>query len=400
MHELVALAKRAKAGAVFWNRRFEPAIARRDESIRKALAEEGIATAVENSSVLFAPERIANKSGKPFQVFTPMWRHYQTLEVPKPERVNLSAAKAPSRWPKSARLSSLNLLPRIAWDTGLGEFWGTPSRKRAMKRLGAFVRSGAAAYPERRDTPSDDGTTRLSPYLHSGQVGAREVWRKLAEASNHTQSFETGIMRQIIWREFAHHLLHHFPQTPLEPLRQEFALFPWADDANLLRRWQLGETGYPIVDAGMRQLWCTGWMHNRVRMIVGSLLVKHLLQHWVEGARWFWDTLVDADLANNTLGWQWVGGCGADAAPYFRIFNPIAQGEKFDPNGSYVKKYVPELKNLPSKFVQRPWELGDLELAGMGIVLGKDYPEPLVEHSKGRERALAAFQKLKAVKQR
>jgi deoxyribodipyrimidine photo-lyase len=394
------LAKAANADAVFWNRRHEPAAVERDAKVRRDLEANGIATEIHESSVLFAPEMIANKSGKPFQVFTPMWKHIQTLDMPKPVRVKMAAAKAPTKWPDSDQLESLGLLPRAGWDVGFRNFWGAATRKRALTQLRKFIRADAQSYPELRDSPSDDGTTRLSPYLHCGQIGVRETWWKFAEASNRTAAFDTGIMRQIIWREFAHHLLHHFPHTPQQPLRPEFALFPWKNDSAMLRRWQLGETGYPIVDAGMRQLWQTGWMHNRVRMIVGSLLVKHLLQHWIEGARWFWDTLVDADLANNTLGWQWIGGCGADAAPYFRIFNPITQGERFDPDGKYVARYIPELKNLPAKFIHRPWDLGTLDLGTMGITLGKNYPLPIVEHAEGRARALDAFDKLKSLRQK
>ncbi len=400
LETVLSLAKDVKADAVFWNRRYEPPVVKRDEKIQRELGANGIAGEVHESSVLFAPESIANKSGRPFQVFTPMWKHIQTLEIPGPVRVKAAAAKAPAKWPASEALDSLELLPKIGWDAGFKDFWGTPSRKQALARLRKFIRTDAERYQELRDSPSEDGTTRLSPYLHCGQIGAREMWWMLAKASNHTAAFDAGIMRQIIWREFAHHLLHHFPDTPQQPLRPEFALFPWENDSAMLRRWQQGETGYPIVDAGMRQLWQTGWMHNRVRMIVGSLLVKHLLQHWIEGARWFWDTLVDADLANNTLGWQWIGGCGADAAPYFRIFNPITQGEKFDPDGEYVSRYVPELKNVPAKYIHRPWELGALELSGMGVSLGKNYPEPIVEHAQGRARALAAFEELKSLRQR
>ena len=400
LETLLELAQQTKADSVFWNRRHEPLLAKRDAEVKCGLEAAGISTGSRESSVLFAPETIANKSGKPFKVFTPMWKHPQTLEMPAPVRVKSAAAKAPAKWPASAQLGSLRLLPKIGWDSGISEFWGTPSRNAALKHLRKFIRSGAESYPELRDSPSDDGTTRLSPYLHLGQVGVREMWGMLANASNRSNEFDTGIMRQIIWREFAHHLLHHFPHIPQQPLRPEFSLFPWEEDSAMLRRWQHGETGYPIVDAGMRQLWQTGWMHNRVRMIVGSLLVKHLLQHWVEGARWFWDTLVDADLANNTLGWQWIGGCGADAAPYFRIFNPIIQGEKFDPDGKFVSRYVPELKNVPAKCIHQPWKLGDLDLSGMGVVLGRDYPAPIIEHSAGRKRALVAFQKLKSSRQK
>jgi deoxyribodipyrimidine photo-lyase len=392
---LQQVARETGAEAVFWNRRYEPGIIMRDAAVEKALCAQGLHVESANSSVLFESHQIENKSGKPFQVFTPMWRHYQKLEMPAVVKVPLSRLASPKKWPKSDSIESLALLPTISWDRGFADHWGTPSRKVCLRRFRKFIKSGAEAYPDQRDLPAEPGTTQLSPYLHFGQVGPRELWKAFAEAPNHSENFSTGVMRQLIWREFAHHLLFHFPHTPLKPLRPEYELFPWEPEEPFLVAWQRGETGYPIVDAGMRQLWQTGWMHNRVRMIVGSFLVKHLLQPWQDGAQWFWDTLVDADLANNTMGWQWIGGCGADAAPYFRIFNPITQGEKFDPRGAYVRRYLPELGKLPDAFVHKPWEMGDLELKGCGVVLGRDYPEPIIPHSEGRRRALDAFAELK-----
>lgn len=383
------------AKAVFWNRRYEPGIIKRDAMLKQSLRALGIHVESVNSSLLFEPHEIANQSGKPFQVFTAMWRHYQKLEKPEVVKVPLEKLRSPKQWPGTDSIHSLALLPTVPWDSGLGAFWGRPSREDGMRRLRAFIQSGAEDYPGQRDFPAEPGTTRLSAYLHFGQLGPREVWAALAGAPNYSGNFSAGIMRQLVWREFAHHLLFHFPATPLKPLRPEYELFPWQPEERLFNAWRRGETGYPIVDAGMRQLWQTGWMHNRVRMIAGSLLVKHLLQPWQDGAQWFWDTLVDADLANNTLGWQWLGGCGADAAPYFRIFNPIVQGEKFDPQGVYVRRYLPELEGLPNKFVHKPWEMGRLELKNCGVELGRDYPEPVIDHAKGRQRALDAFAELK-----
>ncbi|MGI9240596.1 MAG: cryptochrome/photolyase family protein [Verrucomicrobiales bacterium] len=379
------------ARRVYWNRRYEPSAIARDSVIRPALRDQGLEAESFNGGMLFEPHEIANRSGKPFQVFTPLWKHYETLAVPTPVEVDLTELRPPGHWPPSEPIEGLNLRPQIPWDGGIHEHWD-PTRSAVLGRLEDIGRDGRAQrYPDDRDIPSIDGTSHLSPYLHSGQIGIREAWALLGDG----EPIRLGLRRQLVWREFAHHLLFHFPSTPAQPLRGEFELFPWREDERALRCWQRGETGYPIVDAGMKQLWHTGWMHNRVRMVVGSLLVKHLLVHWAEGARWFWDTLVDADLANNTLGWQWIGGCGADAAPYFRIFNPIAQGERFDPEGAYVKRWLPQLAKLPSKYVHRPWEMGELELAGAGIVLGRDYPMPVVEHPVGRRRALEAYDELK-----
>ena len=243
------------------------------------------------------------------------------------------------------------------------------------------------------------GTSRLSPHLHFGEIGPREIWhatRRAALASGRHSSWrDSQFLTEIGWREFAYHLLFHFPKTPEEPLRANYARFPWRSDGAALRAWQRGATGYPIVDAGMRELWRTGWMHNRVRMIVGSFLVKDLLLPWTEGARWFWDTLVDADLASNTLGWQWVAGCGADAAPFFRIFNPTTQGTKFDPAGDYVRRWVPEIAALPNEWLHRPWDAPSEVLEAAGVTLGRSYPRPWVDHAVARKAALAALAQLK-----
>ncbi len=251
-------------------------------------------------------------------------------------------------------------------------------------------------YGDARDLPDTDGTSRLSPYLHFGQISPREIVAAVDAAGLSARKGPMKFVAEVGWREFGHHLLQHFPATTDEPLRAEFKAFPWSKDKALLRAWRKGRTGYPIVDAGMRQLWETGWMHNRVRMIAASVLVKHFLQPWQDGAAWFWDTLVDADLASNTLGWQWAGGCGADAAPYFRVFNPVLQGEKFDPKGDYVRRFVPELAKVPAEWIHKPWEapVGVLEAAG--VRLDDTYPRPLVGLAEGRDRALAAFERLKA----
>jgi deoxyribodipyrimidine photo-lyase len=262
-----------------------------------------------------------------------------------------------------------------------------------------------ASYPDDRDRPDVEGTSALSPHLHFGEISPRQIWHEVRACARSTR--RSGViegadafLRQLVWREFAYHILYHFPETPEQPLRAKFAAFPWRDDPDALRAWQRGRTGYPLVDAGMRQLWATGWMHNRVRMVVASFLVKHLLLPWQAGARWFWDTLVDADLANNTLGWQWVAGCGADAAPYFRIFNPVTQGKRYDPDGTYVRQWIPELSRLPTKWIHEPWAAPEKVLSESRADLRGTYPEPIVEHTFARQRALAALASIKNVPSR
>ncbi len=391
---LERLIEKCGATSIYWNRRHEPSLRRRDEQIEAKLRGRGYSIHLTEGKALLPPKEIANRSGKPFKIFTPMWRHYQKLEIPRPAATRLTRFQLAKDLPRGDTLTSLGLLPdpKIGWDSGLEACWGIPSRSHLDERLQTFLKSHAADYPDQRDLPALDGTSRLSPYLHHGQIGPHELWWTLTDASKTARANHEAILRQLVWREFAIHLLAHFPSTPQEPLRPEYAVFPREPCPKFLRAWQRGETGYPIVDAGLRQLWQTGWMHNRVRMIVGSFLVKHLLQPWEEGAHWFWDTLVDADLANNTLGWQWIAGCGADAAPCFRIFNPITQGERFDAKGDYIRRYLPELARLPTKFIHQPWELSELELSGGGVVLGKQYPAPIIPHSEGRQRALDAYQ--------
>ena len=268
-----------------------------------------------------------------------------------------------------------------------------PGEKSARDRLERFACELANDYETTRDRPEVDGTSRLSPHLHWGEVSPVRVFHTIREAG--VGRGGDVFLSEVGWREFAHHLLYHFPETTRRPLKPEYESFPWKEDASLVDAWRRGQTGFPMVDAGLRQLWSTGWMHNRVRMVVGSVLVKHLLQPWKSGADWFWDTLVDADLANNTLGWQWVAGCGADASPYFRVFNPILQGEKFDPDGSYVRRWIPQLSGLPSNWIHRPWEAPENVLQDAGVRLGTDYPRPVVDHAEGRRRALEAYEYFK-----
>jgi deoxyribodipyrimidine photo-lyase len=389
------------AGAVYWNRRYEPAIIARDKTIKGDFTAAGVEAKSFNSALLHEPHTIANKSGGPFQVFTPYWRHCLTLPVTAPVKPPAGQWTAPVQWPKSVALAELALLPTIAWDGGFREMW-TPGEAGAAKRLRHFAARAMEEYADTRNFPDRDGTSMLSPWLHTGEISPRQVWAAVQAQAKDTGVFPPSngarvFLSEVGWREFAYHLLFHFPHTPTSPLREDFKRFPWASDAEgvRLRAWQRGQTGYPIVDAGMRQLWHTGWMHNRVRMIVASFLVKHLRLPWTHGAAWFWDTLVDADLASNTLGWQWSAGCGADAAPYFRVFAPVLQGVKFDGQGDYVRRWVPELGRLPTEHLHAPWEAPDFVRARAGVTLGENYPRPIVDHAKARAEALAAFKALR-----
>lgn len=394
---LRALIRETGATAVYWNRRYEPASIGRDRSVMAALRDLGVEVESFNAALLHEPWTIQNKSSKPFQVFTPFWRHCLSLAdpavpLPKPEHI-----AGPAKWPESQPLEALQLKPRINWAGGFSSAWH-PGSAAAQEQLHRFIKSAFGSYAEGRNRPDLTGTSRLSPYLHFGEISPRQIWHALRKAiGTEVQSATTPVWRnsqflaEVGWREFAHHLLYHFPHTQMEPLRDEFKHFPWREHPAWLEAWQRGQTGVPLVDAGMRELWNIGWMHNRIRMVVASFLVKNLLIPWQAGARWFWDTLVDADLAQNTLGWQWTAGCGADAAPYFRIFNPVSQGEKFDPNGDYVCRWVPELANLPVKWIHRPWEAPPEVLKQAGVRLGENYPNPIVSLAISREVALEAY---------
>ncbi len=397
LETLQALVKETGATAVFWNRRYEPAVTARDTQIKTTLRNEGLVVESFNGALLHEPWTIQNQSKKPFQVFTPFWKNCLTKPDPVAPLPAPKSWLAPERWPKSLALAELQLEPRIKWAEGLRAAW-QPGEAGAAQMLKAFLASAFVDYTDKRNRPDLRGTSRLSPYLHFGEISPRQIWhatRQHAEKNGIATWRTSQFLAEVGWREFAHHLLHHFPHTPAESLREDFKRFPWRKDAAFLKAWQRGRTGYPIVDAGMRELWTTGWMHNRVRMIVASFLVKDLLLSWREGAAWFWDTLVDADLAQNTLGWQWTAGCGADAAPYFRVFNPVSQGEKFDPKGDYVRKWCPELARLPDEWLHQPDKAPPEVLTRAGVELGRNYPAPMVSHAIAREVALEAFAKLK-----
>ena len=386
------------ASAVFWNRRYESATVARDADLKSQLRERGIATESFNGNLLFEPWTIRNGSGQHFRVFTAFWRACLNKSVAPPSKDAPRRLRSPENWPHSLDLSALGLEPTVDWAAGLSETW-RPGESGAKSQLKRFQKEAIQEYPVGREKPGVVGTSRLSPHLHFGEISPGQVWREVLSMMDDgaigRHAACEAYLRQIGWREFAHQLLYHHPESPEQALRPEFAGFPWKTDPGTLRAWTQGKTGYPLVDAGMRELWHTGWMHNRVRMVVASFLVKHLLIAWQEGAAWFWDTLVDADLANNTLGWQWVAGCGADAAPYFRIFNPVIQGEKFDPAGRYVRHWVPELSGLPDDWIHKPWKAPASILEKAGVDLGRTYPLPIIDHEVARERALAAVSSIR-----
>jgi len=384
----------AESGAdtVLWTRRYEPAAMARDAAIKADLKARGLTARSVKAGLLFEPWEIATRAGTPFRVFTPFWRACRAHlppPSPLPAPTRLRGADSP---PASESLDAWGLLPHAPdWAGGLRETW-IPGEAGAHDRLNAFLAHGLDGYALGRDQAGREATSRLSPHLAFGEISPRQVATAALRAPG------AGVERfltELGWREFSVHLLHHHPDLPRRPFRAEFEAFPWRDDPEGLAAWQRGRTGFPLVDAGMRQLWHTGWMHNRVRMVAASLLVKDLLVPWQAGAAWFWDTLVDADLASNAASWQWVAGCGADAAPYFRIFNPTRQGETFDPDGAYVRRWCPELSRLPDRWLHKPWMAPPLALAEAGVRLGVTYPRPVVDHDGARARALAALATLR-----
>lgn len=399
---LPALLQETGAETVHWNRVYEPGGIARDAALKAALQKQGVAVETHNAALLFEPLTVKTQAGGWFKVFSPFWRACLTQPSPVPQRAPKSLTPYLKTLDSDA-LEGWNLLPtRPDWAGGLRDSW-TPGETGAAERLQAFIDKDLHRYADGRDRPDLNCTSRLSPHLHFGEIGPRQVWQAVQMAADRDQDItRAGIaqnadkfLSELGWREFCHHLLFHFPALAQQNFRSDFDAFPWNPRPDFVKAWQRGQTGYPIVDAGMRQLWQTGWMHNRVRMIAASFLIKHLLQDWRLGEAWFWDTLVDADLANNAGGWQWVAGSGADAAPYFRIFNPVLQGEKFDPEGDYVRRWVPELAPLPTKYLHKPWAAPAAVLTQATIVLGRDYPQPLVDHDAARKAALAAFAALR-----
>ncbi len=382
--------KVAGASAVYWNRCYEPPLVERDRDIKRRLRDDGLTAHSFNGQLLVEPWAGGKADGDPYKVFTPFWKQVQKHWQPPGYCPQPRELAPPARWPASLELEELDLLPGHHWPEKLAGYW-SPGELGARRRLDDFAQR-AADYHQQRDRPDRQGTSHLSAHLHFGEVSPGQVVRALEPAGELPGGRGRMVFAsELAWREFAHHLLWHFPLTPDQALKASFRSFPWRDRrdyAGDLAAWQRGRTGIPMVDAGMRELWATGWMHNRVRMIVASFLTKNLLIPWQEGARWFWDTLVDADLANNTQGWQWTAGCGADAAPYFRVFNPVLQGEKFDPDGDYVSRWCPELAERDARHIHQPLNADEAESLG--------YPEPIVDLKTSRRRALDAWDQIRS----
>ncbi len=377
---------------IFWNRCYEPWQISRDKHLKQLLINQGVGAHSFNGSLLWEPWEILKKDNTPYKVFTPYYRK-GCLES-KPPRAPIQAPKTLSLLDVSQEhhIDDLHLLPAINWHEPLITYW-EPGELGAKKTLKRFLDEGLNDYKEGRNFPAKHHTSQLSPYLHFGEISPHQIWHAVTmrQQTSDTDHF----CSELGWREFSYYLLYHIPTLPTKNLNTSFDQFKWEQNATHLDAWKKGNTGIPIVDAGMRELWATGYMHNRVRMIVASFLVKNLLIHWSEGANWFFDCLVDADLANNSASWQWVAGCGADAAPYFRIFNPVLQGQKFDPDGIYTKHWVPELKKLDKKFLFKPWEANENDLLNAGITLGTTYPMPIVDLKESRNKALKRYEKLK-----
>jgi deoxyribodipyrimidine photo-lyase len=385
------------ADAVYAHNQYQPASRQRDEQIADSLSKQQVGFIRLNGSLLSPPGALMTRDGSPYRVFTPFWKAFlrdYVIDEPQPAPARIPAFRSALQ---SLTVDELDLRPSHPWGEELMQHWQT-GEPAAQKLLGTLDAELIANYPDHRDLPATPGTTGLSPYLHFGELGPRQVAARLEQLRHSCRSpgVSTGaetVLRQLVWRDFAHHILFHFPETASAPMNRRFESFPWRHDQQLLHAWQRGKTGIPIVDAGMRELWRTGWMHNRVRLICASLLTKNMRIHWLEGATWFWDTLVDADLPQNSMNWQWVAGSGVDAAPYFRIFNPVTQGEKFDPEGVYVRRWLPELGRLPNKWIHKPWQAPRDILETGGVSLGEHYPLPVVDLKTSREDALAMYKK-------
>jgi deoxyribodipyrimidine photo-lyase len=387
------------ADHVYCTRRYEPWAAELEQTVHEACQARDITVRRFPGNLLFEPGRVLTQNGDPYKVFTPFWRQCRALEEPALPLPLPAKARASAELPEGEKLADWQLCPQKPdWAAHWSDWW-QPGAEGAADRLQAFLEDAIERYPDERDRPATAGTSRLSPHLHYGEISPRMIWHAARNAAREQPKLQDPVdkfLSELGWREFSYHLLSFFPDLPEQPFKEQFRDFPWRESDRDLTAWQRGQTGYPLVDAGMRELWHTGYMHNRVRMVTASFLTKHLLLHWRHGEQWFWDTLVDADLANNAASWQWVAGSGADAAPYFRIFNPLAQSEKFDPGGDYLRRWVPELADLPDKFLHRPFEAPEEVLGDAGVTLGEDYPRPIVEHKAAREAALAAYDRIRS----
>ncbi len=388
--------KSNKVDNVFWNRRYFPPLVEEDAKIKKHLIMSSIHCESFNANLLIEPWNGLKDDGKPYLVYSAYFKKaYKKLDYSLTKMKNFMFDR---KTKISGHQNKIDLLPKRQWHKTLHASWSADALS-TTKKLRKFLKNDVLSYNAKRDRPDLDGTSSMSPYLRFGVISPKMILTELEKVHSKNRWMSdpnlAQYVKELYWREFACQLMYYFPYTVSKPLRPKYKKFPWKPHKQSLRAWQKGLTGYPIVDAGMRQLWATGWMHNRVRMIVASFLIKHLMQPWWKGAEWFAETLVDADIASNSLGWQWVAGSGADAAPYFRIFNPITQGQKFDVTGAYVKKWVPELANLPLKYLHAPWEAPKSVLDECEVILGKDYPEPVVDHPQARVKALNAYSKIK-----
>ena len=385
--------KQFEISNIFWSRCYEPWRIKRDKKIKKYFNDQNVNVNTFNGSLLWEPWNIAKKDGTPYKVFTPYYRKgclnsdKPRMPLPAPNLSNLISIDN-----HDLKIEDLELMPKHNWYNKMTSLW-SPGEEGALNKIEEFISNGLNNYKEGRNFPSNQNVSQLSPHLHFGEVSPNQVWyrAKTKEGKLGIKKDLDHFLSELGWREFSFNLLYHFPFLPKENLQKKFDNFPWDNDKDKLKKWQKGLTGYPIVDAGMQELWQTGYMHNRLRMVVGSFLVKNLLLHWHHGERWFWDCLIDADLASNSAGWQWIAGSGADAAPYFRIFNPITQGQKFDPDGKYTRKYLPVLNDMPDKFLFNPWEAPEDVLRSAGVKLGENYPLPIVEIGSSRQKALEAF---------
>ncbi|RFC66394.1 deoxyribodipyrimidine photo-lyase [Fulvimarina endophytica] len=396
-NEVVDVVKQTGATALFFNRRYDEASRAIDDEVEAQLGED-VSVERFTANLLHDPEAVETTSGGYYKVYTPFWRKISE-PGPRDPMDAPNGLKQPSNFPKSDELADWNLLPtKPDWSGGFDAMW-TPGEKAAQKRFKTFCDDLLEDYHNGRERPFADETSRMSPHLRWGEISPYRLWHTARTYADRRKTIPDEaiktFLQELVWRDFNYHLLFHFGALAEKNFNDRFDGFSWRSSKSELKAWQKGATGYPIVDAGMRQLWETGWMHNRVRMIVGSFLTRDLLIDWREGERWFWDTLVDGDIASNTAQWQWIGGAGADAQPFFRIFNPITQSQRFDKGGDYIRRFVPELKDMPDKHIHAPWEAGDDVLEKAGVKLGETYPKPMVDHGKARERALSAYDEVK-----